>query len=49
MTFMAKVTIGPARVKLEDGRAEYMGDGMFVLLQKDQTERGGVRVGACEP
>ena len=37
MTFMAKVTICPAQVKLEDGKAEYMGDGLFVVLQKDET------------
>ena len=34
---MAKVTIGPAQVKLDDGKAEYMGDGLFVVLQKDET------------
>ncbi|UXC90512.1 hypothetical protein EGM87_15985 [Sphingobium sp. RSMS] len=39
MTYMTEVTLQPAPVKLEDGRAEYMGGGLFVVLQKDQTVR----------
>ena len=39
MTFMAKVRIAPPSVKLEDGKAEYMGEGIFVVLQKDATVR----------
>lgn len=37
MTYMTKVALRPAQVKLEDGKAEYMGDGLFVVLQKDET------------
>ena len=37
MTYMTKVALRPAQVKLEEGKAEYMGDGLFIVLQKDET------------
>ena len=28
-------------IELEDGKAEYMGDGVFTVLQRDATTRDG--------
>jgi hypothetical protein len=33
----------PATIKLEDGTATYMGDGMFVIDQVDSSRRGDAR------
>lgn len=38
-----EVAMVPVKVKLDDGTAEYMGDGMFVIDQTDESGRGAAR------
>ncbi|VXD02789.1 hypothetical protein SPHINGO8AM_80261 [Sphingomonas sp. 8AM] len=37
------VAMAPIKVKLDEGTAEYMGDGMFVVDQTDESGRGASR------
>ncbi|MGK6323472.1 hypothetical protein ACMGDM_10310 [Sphingomonas sp. DT-51] len=38
-----EVSAAPVKVKLDEGTAEYMGDGMFVVDQTDEGGRGASR------